>query len=119
MFQVENKNDLLLEKMCWVFLTWIVTAILVIAWLPRQPGQPHCQGSKLQSGSRRKQSGTAFIASFCQRKCIPNCLQAGKDLVTACCRAGTGDKKLGMAKAELMWDRTSPAFLSADDAEGA
>ena len=86
--------------MCWVFLTWIVIVILVIAWLPRQPGQPHCQGSKSQPGSRREQPRTAFIASFCQRKCILNCLQAGKHLITACCRAGTEDEKLRMAKAE-------------------
>lgn len=41
MLEAENKNDLLLEKMLY-FLTWII-AILVLAWLHRQPGQPHWQ----------------------------------------------------------------------------
>lgn len=116
MFLVENKIDLLLEKICWRLLTCIVIAILVIAWLPRQPGQP---GSKSQPGRRRMQPGTAFVASFCQKECILNCLQAGRHLVTSGCRAGTVNEKLHMAKAEMTWDKICPAFLSTDDTEWA
>lgn len=51
-FLVENKIDLLLEKICWSLLICIVIAILVIAWLlPGQPGQPHCRAVSHNQGA--------------------------------------------------------------------
>lgn len=61
-FQTENKNYLLLEKMCWYFfLTWIVIVVLVTAWLPRPAPLP---GQHVANEQQKRAARNCFCCLF-------------------------------------------------------